>query len=290
MNSKRRYFFYSLAQYVHDRREERLNVGVVLYDPETRRVIPRVSADKATRRIKGLYPDVDRTGLQLYLEDLVRTLPSDARVLAALESGVSPLDILEDEWTHIVQFSPARSISALDAASAVHALTLQYLDERPRTTEREAVGPVERTRVRTQDALARVLGMTPGLPGFSEFHEVYEEWIGDRLVKFQLEFPILIIDQFAVDTVSLETSGPREAERQAEHFVRKVERLRRFDPAKKPHATVALDPQRIEHSLDMLAWMRAKSKLGPEEVRVVDEADEFAETIKEKIQTQAAAA
>jgi len=290
MNSKRRYFFYSLAQYVHDRREERLNVGIVLYDPETRRVIPRVSADKATRRIKSLYPDVDRTGLQLYLEDLVRALPSDARVLAALETGTSPLDILEQEWTHIVQFSPARSIPALDAASAVRALTLQYLDERPRTTEREAVGPVERTRARTQDALARVLGMTPGLPGFSEFHEVYEEWVGDRLVKFQLEFPILIVDQFAVDTVSLETSGPREAERQAEHFVHKVERLRRFDPAKKPHATVALDPQRIEHSLDMMAWMRAKAGLSSDEVRAVDEADDFAETIKEKIQTQAAAA
>jgi hypothetical protein len=283
MSTDRRYFFYSVVQYVHDRREERLNVGVVVHDPHTSRVIPRVSANRATRRIKSLYPDVDRTGLQLYLEDLVRTIPFDSRVRKALESNTSPLDVLEDEWNHIVQFSPARVIPATDAAAAIRALTLQYLDERPRTTEREAVGAVERTRIRTRDAIARVLHLTPGLPGFSEFHEVYEEWVGNRLVKFQLEFPFLILDDFAVDAISLETSGPREAERQAESFVRKVERLLRFDSSKRPYATVAPDPQRMEHSLDMIAWMRATTGLGAHQVRLVDEAEAVAEDIKQQI-------
>src|SRR5688500_17848022 len=64
------YVLYSVAQYVHSRTEERLNVGVVVYDGQREVLIADFRSEQASYRIKGVYPEVDRVGLAHYLADV----------------------------------------------------------------------------------------------------------------------------------------------------------------------------------------------------------------------------
>lgn len=280
--------FYSVAQYVHDRREERLNVGVAVYDSEQRSFSTRFY-QHAADRVKRLYPEVDRAGLQLYLNDLARALPQDERVAAALKAGDDPLAVLQAEWGNVIRFTPTRSYPALNAAQAATELLGRFMGSVPSTpASGRDFGGIERARRRTAEAIESVLQLTPGL-GVSAFHGKRSVLVGGRFMDIPIEFPFWLFEEFVIDTVSLEATGNKEPMRQADHFIQKVANLKKFSRDMDAHAAVAVDPQRRDQGLALIEYMRQETGLSDQEIRVAEEAEVVVSAIKEKRERHKAA-
>jgi hypothetical protein len=277
-----RYYLYSVAQYVHDRREERLNLGVVVWDAAEDRIATRFSSTAAVKRIKSLYPEVDRMGLQLYLEDLAKALPRDER-LRGCPAGVDPLNLLEAEWRNAVRFTPSRSYPSTDLGSAADALMNRFVDEqRVRSSERTFVG-VERAKRRTVEAIESVLNLPAGRLGYSSFQGERVLWQGPREVRIAIDFPFQLYQDYLIDTISFEGGGRTESQRTADAFLRKLENVKKMDRQLQPHATVAVDPHRRELGLGLIAYMQIESGLDERAIREADEAEVVVASIKEKL-------
>jgi hypothetical protein len=277
-----RYLFFSVAQYVHERREERLNLGVVVFDPERRELVPRFSASDATRRIKYLYPEVDRAGLRLYLEDLGKHLTKDPRIQQALRAGGDPLEVLETEWSNVVRFTPARTYPAVSAAEAANNLVARYVGRVGAEPESaRTYGGVERAKRRTVEAIYKVLRPIDGSLNFGAFHgeRTMHGWDANEL-KIPVEFPFWLYQTFVIDAVSLEAGGQVEPMRQADYFIRKVDNLRKIDRHMRPHAVISIDSQRLEYGRSLVDYIRSETGLGGDRVVEADQAEVVVETIR----------
>lgn len=278
-----RYLFYSVAQYVHERREERLNLGVVVHDPERRQLVARFAGAHATPRLKYLYPEIDRAGLELYIEEMANHLPNDRRVQAAMEVG-NPLDILEITWQNIVQFTPARSYPAVSALAAADTLLRRYVTDAAQESEGVGtLGGVTRAKARIREAIRTVLQPLEGQLGVSTF-KTERTWTGrdHREVKIPIEFPFVVLQTNVIDAVSLEAHGTREPFRQADSFIRKVENLRKVDRTMRAHAVVSVDAQRVELGRSLLEYIRSETGLDDDSVVETERAEVVAETIRRR--------
>lgn len=272
MSTPSSYFLYSIAQYVHARREERLNVGIVVFDPESGGILTRFRPDFASWRIKGLYPEVDRKGLELYLQSLAESLERNWAPEASQYGN--PLDALAAEWQNIVRLTPARPVSGRAAATAADRLLGVYL-ESPEVRRQESFRGVERAKVRTLEAIRTVLELDIPEMGYQTDYtfQVPFERSGKRY-RLQRQFSFLVKDRFAVDAISLEGAGMKGPESEAELFIAKTRDIRRVsDGYIRPHATVSIDPERKQLGLDLIAYILDRTGLDDNQVVEADEAE-----------------
>lgn len=277
-----RYYLYSIAQYVHSRREERLNVGVVVFDPESGKIVPRFNPEHATRRIKSLYPEVDRKGLELYLHSLSVSL--ERRSFEIGEKYNNPLDALAAEWQNILRLTPARPVSGRSADAAAQRLLSIYLDD-PEQVRREEPRGVERAKRRTLEAIRTVLGLDIPEMGYRTDYtfRVPFERKGKRY-DLQRHFAFLVKDRFAVDAISLEAQGVKGPEGEAELFIAKARDLQRQSQGFiKPHATVSIDPEREDQGRSLIAYILERGELEEDQVVEADEAEVMMVSIREQL-------
>src|SRR2546428_517105 len=107
----RKYLTYSLIRCADDRRDEALNVGVIVLDPSTRAIEVRTAIDLG--RVKRALPDVKID----HLRDLLRGLPEYFSTRAS-ELDPESLNRLSAEWSNGVRLSGTRTVSAGSAAEA----------------------------------------------------------------------------------------------------------------------------------------------------------------------------
>lgn len=282
MSKSSSYFLYSIAQYVHSRREERLNVGVVVFEPDSGRVTARFEPAEATRRIKMLYPEVDRKGLELYLESLASSLRR--RSLPTADHYSNPLDALAAEWQNIIRLTPARPVPGASAAAAAERLLSVYLTTTPAEAKRQLRG-VERARQRTLEAIRTVLELDIPEMGYRMDYtfEVPFEWQGKRHNIIR-QFAFLLRERFAVDTISLEGSGNKGPESEAELFIAKAKDIRKRSQGYiLPYATVSIDPDREEMGRNLIAYMLDRGGLEEGQVVEARDAEKLMEGIRDKL-------
>lgn len=273
------YLLYSVAQYVHARREERLNVGVVIYDPASGKLTPAFRPKESSQRIRSLFPEVDRGGLEHYLHDVGRSIekwkPDDIA-----GNAPNPLDALAAEWQNIIRFTPARPIPAVDAQTAVRQLLIEYVAEPLIDEERRQLRGVARAKRRTKEALVKVLRIPPGELGYGQFREFYSFWEHGKEYKLPIRFPFLVYSEHAIDAISFYSGGFETAEKEASAFIQKRKALYKIASNVQPYASVAIPPGRKEEGAALLAFMRDETGLADDAVVDADEAETMVLRIK----------
>lgn len=272
MERTTRYFLYSIVQYVHTRREERLNLGIVVFDPERQNFHPALETKLATRRVKSVFPDVDRTGLEMYLGDLQDSLRFDTSGVD-LAPGKDPFGLWLLEFQNVIQFTPGRPFPAASATAALQRLVEIYITDPQTTGFGETIGTVDRTRKLTGEVIQKVLNPVQGfavtpftvpLPGLGPDH------------MFLLKFPFLVFEEFLIDTLSFASQRTEFALAQAEKFIGKVLDLRRMDPEfqrMRPYASIAINPERESQGLALMEHVMKKTGLQPSRLARATEPD-----------------
>jgi Protein of unknown function (DUF3037) len=250
-----RSFQYAIAQYVHQRREERLNIGVVVYDREERRFRLRTDPKVVSTRVLRLFPEVDRKGLEFYLTDLTLSINHSS---PAFEEPF-PLDAMVARWSNVIQFSDVRSFPATSLANAAERLANRFVDLAPRSREK-AIG-IARATQRTREAIREVFP-EEDMRGVSAIRipRTFVRNGKERHLPDML-FPFLIGSRVLVDTLSFEGKQPAEAEREATEFIEKARWLERAGSEYVLTASVALDPLRPEDGTTQMEHILYETKL-----------------------------
>lgn len=113
--ASRNYLTYSLIRCADDRRDEALNVGVLVLDSEARRIAVRIAGDLG--RVRRALPNVRIEHLEEYLKGL-----PDLFARRAPELTPEGLNELAAEWSNGVRLSGTRTISGDSAEAAADAL------------------------------------------------------------------------------------------------------------------------------------------------------------------------
>lgn len=264
MSETRRYQHYSVVQYVHARREERVNVGVAVFDSFEQRFVPAFDPEIAAARIRCLFPEEDTTGVQHYLASLVRSLPKDQRVLEALDQAKNPLEFLVASKQNMIQFSPVRLFGAASAIEAAQQLLRKFVSLPDTDAATRELSGVKRAREVTRDAIAAVMGQMDGLH-YSSFEAVY----GAERFSYRIRFPFYLPEKRAViDAISLAGSGVKGPESEADHFIKKVSNLVQTTDEVEPYATAAVDPKDPHPGRELIRYIR--HELQWKESRIVE--------------------
>lgn len=278
MKTKNRYFLFSVAQYVHAQREECLNVGVVVYDPDSKRVICSFDSDHATKRIKQLYPDVDRRGLQMYLQDLSRGLPTDPLILAGIQDE-KPLHVLSS-WQSVVQFKTPRLFPAENHSAALSRLTDIYVGDYQKMLKGEQLSGVTKAKRLTREAIIKVLNPVEGFGVRDvEIPRTVKDEDGSHLLP--IKFPFLILDNVVIDALTFD-GGQERALFYADHFIRKVVDLKKLPETYHPHATVVVDKAHRDRGRALISYVRQHTALAEWAVTEAEEAEVMIEEIKHR--------
>ena len=273
--SESRYFQYCLAQYVHWRREERLNVGLVAFDPNTRWVVTRMDTGDATRRVKAAFPDVDRVGLNLALEEVERSLANDQRLRDAIQEG-EPYRFLS-EWQNMIRFTPPKIFPAKTLQGAVGRLVEIYVDDPSKSAERPSRASLMWAKKRTAEAIYKILNPIDELQLRRDV--VVPSGNGDGL---PIRFPFLVLGTSAIDTLAFESDREERSVALASNFIRKVRDLKRSPSSGEilPYATVALSEKHADRGRKLIEVVRAQTGLSPTEIVEADHAEVLMEQIK----------
>lgn len=281
--TSRRYFDYALVQYVHQRREERLNVGVAVFDPTTRDLRLEIEPRSAAARVERVYPEVDRRGLEFFFRDMQQSLAKSDRLSTA--AGESPLLSLAGRWQNIIQFSSPRTYPATSIAAAASGLLRQYLASAAKPSS--GVMGVQKAFENTRDAIQEVLGLSMELDQVKRLQLPREEYHQGRKVKLQpLDFPFYLYDRFVIDTLSFENLDPKDTQREAVLFIDKLRALKSLglgrDVPFEPTASITIDPKREDLGLGMLGYIADMAQVDPRAIVPADRARDVVEYIKEK--------
>lgn len=283
MSDQKRHFIYSVAQYVHAMREERLNVGVVVYDPANGRVYPGFEPIAAARRIARVFPETDQRGLQALLFDIGRGLTIDPRVLESARQD-QLFAFLENEWQNVIHFTSPRPFPATSAIGAIRRLLHIYVTMRPR---RGAAGLSGATRAKqvTREAIERVLDPIGGILVQEEVEFSRRLPTG---VDLPLKLPFVVLGRFGIDTLAFDDDRPESLNREAEGFIGKVLALRSTHQNLQTHATITLNPERPQRGRALIDYLRFKTRLP--EYAVVEAEPAQAEAMLTEIKAKAEAA
>jgi hypothetical protein len=271
--SDTRYFQYSVAQYVHWRRDERLNVGLVIYDPLRKWVYSFMDSTDAVRRVKHAFPDLDRVGLQLALQDLDRTLSNDDRIRSGLEKG-HPLEYLE-HWQNMIRFTQPKVFPATTVQQAATRLKEIFVDDPTKTGERPVRASVLWAKRRTSEAIQKVLNPVEGF-GLTRDFEV--PLTGDSALP--LRFPFLVLGSALIDTLAFDSENAERSQAFAHHFIRKVEELSRAVDNYRAFATVSLNQRNPDGGRKLIQFVRKETGLADEAIVEAEEAEVMLENIK----------
>jgi hypothetical protein len=115
-----RFFNYALIQCSNTARDERLNLGVVGYDPAKKAVIVRVLDDLT--RVEAAFPTIKADHLRASLAPL-----SEALTDLLHQEGVEAFQKIAGKPTGIVQLSPIRSVRSDSVTSAVRKVLEKYV-------------------------------------------------------------------------------------------------------------------------------------------------------------------
>lgn len=284
MIPRTRYFLYSVVQYVHSRREERLNVGVLVYDPEEEEIHANLDSEHASRRIKTLYPEVDRKGLALYLAGIEESLKTSGHDYVV--GPGNPLDLIAAEWQNIVRLTPARPVPATSGAAALEDLIVNYVRQPSPRASAEADRGVRRARARTIQAIQNVLRLDIPHLGYREDFE-FDVQIDHKGKRYTLprHFDFLVQDRFAIDAISLEGPGIKAPESEASLFIAKARDLaRESQGTRTPHATVSIDSEDPGLGRSLIAYILEEAGLEDHQVVEAAEAEVMAEGIKRELE------
>jgi hypothetical protein len=279
--SEPRYFRYIVAQYVHSRREERLNVGVIVHDPVKAVVRSRFDTRTATRRIKNAFPDIDARGLTVFLKDLSEAVLTNPQLNAAVDKD-DALAHFGDSWRNAIQFTPVRAMPAENITAALDALSRLYVAEIPTQLHQvPLISGIPYARDRTRQALRDVLHLEEGVG--------YVEYRGEQLVTFRgrqrrlpIEFPFFVFDEFVIDTLSFRGDSYREKFNMAAGFADKVKMLRRSQEGRSliPCVSYVTDEDRIEETEGLIAHLQTVTDMPDERVVEASQASELAKYIQ----------
>lgn len=123
-------------------RNEYLNIGVALYEPQSKFVAVRLISD--FQRVRCLFPSFDPADLIGLEEDLVQRLsaPGAARWL----SREYLLELAQESFAHALQLTPPNAVLTRDPATEVEELFRRYAAP-PQALSREAARLSPRRRV-----------------------------------------------------------------------------------------------------------------------------------------------
>jgi hypothetical protein len=272
MSGETQYFRYVVAQYAHSRRDERLNVGVIVHDPLRTTVRSYFDTTSATRRIKHAFPDVDARGLTVFLRDLGEAVLTNPGLNETLDQA-GALSIFAAEWRNAIQFTAVRSIPAPDITEAVARLSKLYVREIPEELHDlpQIVG-VRYAYTRTRQALRDVLQLEEGL-NYNEFREERVVTHAGKTHRYDVTFPFFVYEQFVIDALSFRTRSFRDKFNVASGFLQRVEELRKIDGGNDlvPCLSYVADDYRREETDTLVAQIQEKAQL-PDE-RVVEAAN-----------------
>jgi hypothetical protein len=257
MTDPKRYFIFSIAQYVHVRREERLNVGVVVFDPETRRLHPGFDAPAAARRISRVYPEVDQRGLQSLFYSLGRGLTADPELRYETDTD-SPFALLSAEWQNVLQFTSPRPFPAETAIDAIRRLLHLYVRVKHQRAATGGLTGSTRARLITRQAIQRVLDPVGGILAQEEV-EIPRELIGG--LNLPIKLPFLLVHRYGIDTLALDNDGPEHLNRETEGFIGKVIALKHLGGEIEPHATVTVNPEHPQRGRALIDYLLFKTRL-----------------------------
>jgi hypothetical protein len=272
MREKTLFFLYSVAQYVHWRRDERLNVGVVIYDPIRRWVNPYMDTGYAVRRVRAAFPEVDRVGLQIALQDLARTLPHEEVIEKGIEEG-RPLEDLS-LWQNMIRFTPPKAFPASSMSAALGRLRAIFLDDPFRTAERPVKASVLWAKRRTNEAIEAVLNPVYGF-GLERDIEL------PGTTPLPLRFPFLVLGKDLIDSLAFESETAERSQAFAHHFMKKVEEVRNIPGDYRVHATVAVNRDRPEGGRALIRYVLHETKLPSWSVVEAENAEFMVEHIRD---------
>ena len=285
MSTEPTYFRYIVAQYVHGRRDEKLNVGVVVHDPLRATLRSQFDTSSAIRRLRSVFPDVDSKGLRLYLNDLGAAILSHENLNAVLDNPTA-LATFRGQWQNSIQFTAVRSLPAASMQEAVELLMKLYVVEVPAELYRvpTALG-VRFARERTRQALKTVLQLEEGV-GYRAFKEHRDVMSHGKMYQHPVEFPFWVYDRFLIDTVSFRTDGFNEKLGAALGFVDKVKWLRSRFPNEnfQPCLSFMPDDKKPEETAALVARIIDEAEVSEDRVRPAMEAEKLAYYIRERQQ------
>lgn len=275
MIEKTPYFLYSVAQYVHWRRDERLNVGVVVYDPLRRWINPYMDSGFAVRRVKTAFPEVDRSGLQMALQDLVRSLPNDEVLQRGIDEG-RPLEDLS-HWQNMIRFTSPKAFPAASMDAAISRLRVIFLDDPSRTAGRPVNASVLWAKRRTGEAIATVLNPVHRFSLERDFEIPVHN-------PLPLKFPFLVLGNELIDTLAFESAAAERSQAFAHHFIKKFEDVRGLNEGYNVHATVAVNRDRPEGGKALIEYVLKETGLPWWSVIEAERAEVMLEQIRLKHQ------
>jgi hypothetical protein len=128
-------------------RNEYLNIGVALYEPQSQFVAVRLISD--FQRIRCLFPSFDPADLAGLEEDLIRRLSAPGAVRWLSREYL--LELAQESFAHALQLTPPNAVLTRDPATEVEELFRRYAAP-PQALSREAVrlGPRRRVLRRLQ--------------------------------------------------------------------------------------------------------------------------------------------
>jgi hypothetical protein len=279
MSADRTYFRYMIAQYVHSRREERLNVGAVVHDPLRATIKSKFDTATAVRRIRSVFPDVDAKGVRIYLTDLSQALLAHEPLNDALDQPTA-LSEFGTTWRNAIQFTPVRSIPAANIAAALDTLMRLYVAEIPKELHKapSAIG-VRFARERTKQALKTVLRLDEGI-GYTEFHEERSVWLKGKEWSYPIDFPFFVYDRYLIDTLSFKTDAVREKLDVVAGFLDKVRYIRGVHSGLlQPCVSYVPDHKKMDETSALVARIITDGEIPEDCVVDASEADKLARYI-----------
>ncbi|MBA3342037.1 MAG: DUF3037 domain-containing protein [Gemmatimonadaceae bacterium] len=285
MSPEQTYFRYIVAQYVHGRRDEKLNVGVIVHDPLRAMLRSQFDVSTAIRRLRSVFPDVDTKAVRLYLNDLGSAILSHEGLNAVLEDPAA-LTKFRGEWQNSLQFTTVRSIPAATMNEALELLMRLYVVEVPAELYRlpTALG-VRYARERTRQALKTVLQLEEGV-GYRPFREHRDVRSHGKVLQHPVEFPFWVYERFLIDTISFRTDGFNEKLGAALGFVDKVKWLRARFPNEnfQPCLSFTPDDKKPEETAALVARIVEEADVTEDRVAPAGEAERLAIYIRDRQQ------
>jgi hypothetical protein len=274
------YFRYVVAQYAHSRRDERLNVGVIVQDPIRSMVRSQFDVRTASHRIKRAFPDVDARGLSLFLKDFGAAVTTDPSLNTALDS-TDALKSFGGGWRNAIQFTPVRSMPASNIRAALEELMRVYVAEIPAQLHNvPQVRGVPFAHQRTREALRHVLHLEEGV-NYNEFRAVRELTHAGKTHRMPIVFPFFVYEQFVIDTMSFRTDSFPVKFNIASGFIKKVDEMRKTlgNDDITPCLTYVTDEDNQEQTEALVAQIQEEARIPDEAVVEAVNADRLAKFI-----------
>lgn len=160
------FYSYALVRCADAKRDEHLNVGVVVVDQEGKTVLWRF--DKDLKRVAAAFPTLPVQHVRSALGEA-----GEAFERMVMSDGIRSLEDAGTQWQNLLRVSPVRSIRAEDAGAALLQTFMRYVAPPKDPLSADAVDRPPRTTTYTSGALVRSMKVRLKRRGLLEW-EHYE--------------------------------------------------------------------------------------------------------------------